>query len=177
MACVLGDTLRAGLGWTPAQYVVATLLAFDLSGGIVTNATSSAKRWYHRPSQKARHHFAFVALHLLHLALVCGLFLDGDGRWFLTTGGALMLSATLVILSPLYLKRPVAYTLYACLLVATIYGLAFPKGLEWFLPLFYLKLLVSHLPPETPFRPAPQVPKSTVGLQAGVSANPSDSSD
>jgi hypothetical protein len=29
-----------------------------------------------------------------------------------------------------------------------------PQGLEWFLPLFYLKLLVSHLPTEEPYRPA-----------------------
>lgn len=38
-----------GLGWTTAQLVVAGLMAFDLTGGVVTNATSTAKRWYPRP--------------------------------------------------------------------------------------------------------------------------------
>lgn len=32
---------------------------------------------------------------------------------------------------------------------------AWPTGLEWLLPLFYFKLLVSHLPKEAPYRPAP----------------------
>jgi hypothetical protein len=32
------------------------------------------------------------------------------------------------------------------------YGIAQPTALEWFLQLFYLNLLVSHLPIEDPYR-------------------------
>jgi len=37
----------------------------------------------------------------------------------------------------------------------TINCFAAPQGLEWFLPLFYLKLLISHVLREEPYRPEP----------------------
>jgi hypothetical protein len=55
---------------------------------------------------------------------------------------------------PLYLRRPVALAVYAGVLLISIYVLPQPEGLEWFLPLFCLKLLVSHLPKEEPNRPS-----------------------
>jgi len=39
-------------------------------------------------------------------------------------------------------------------LVIAAFGVAPIPGLEWFLPIFHLKLLVSHLIKEAPFRPA-----------------------
>ncbi|MFZ0613588.1 MAG: hypothetical protein WAM73_15220 [Desulfobacterales bacterium] len=50
------------------------MLAFDIVGGVTTNATSSAKRWYHRSGQTALNHMGFIALHLLHIFLVAWLF-------------------------------------------------------------------------------------------------------
>jgi hypothetical protein len=43
--------------------------------------------------------------------------------------------------------------LAAPVLLISMYLLRQPKGLEWFLPLFYLKLLVSHLTKEEPCSP------------------------
>jgi len=43
--------------------------------------------------------------------------------------------------------------LYVGSLLITLYGLEQPIGLEWFLPTFYIKLLLSHLPKEEPYRP------------------------
>jgi hypothetical protein len=43
--------------------------------------------------------------------------------------------------------------MYAGSVLLSLYALAPPPGMEWFLPLFYLKLLVSHLPPEHACRP------------------------
>ena len=54
---------------------------------------------------------------------------------------------------PQYLQRPVALIVFGCALLISLYVLSQPVGLEWFLPLFYLKLLVSHLPKEEPYRP------------------------
>ncbi|MFV9503375.1 MAG: hypothetical protein AB4911_02300 [Oscillochloridaceae bacterium umkhey_bin13] len=34
-------------GWTPVQLIVAGLLMLDMVGGVITNATSAGKRWYH----------------------------------------------------------------------------------------------------------------------------------
>ncbi len=145
---------RSGVGWNTAQYAVGALLAMDLAGGIVTNATSSAKRWYHRAGQGLGAHVSFVALHLLHLLLVSWLFLQVDWTWVLLTGGYLLAAATVVLLVPLYLQRPVGMTAYAIAALLSLYAFRQPPGLEWFLFLFYFKLLVCHLPREEPYRPA-----------------------
>jgi hypothetical protein len=63
-----------GFEWSLVQYILAAWLAFDMVGGIITNATSSAKRWYHRPGQGFKEHFNFIALHIGYLFLVAWLF-------------------------------------------------------------------------------------------------------
>ncbi len=144
---------REGLGWSPVQWSVALLLALDLSGGVVVNATGTAKRWYHRPGQGLWQHMAFVAVHALHLFLVAWLFRGVDWAYFLLNYAYLLLASWLVLRAPLHLQRPTAMTLYAASLLGSFYLLPATLGMAWFLPFFYLKLLVSHLPQETPFRP------------------------
>lgn len=144
----------ADLGWSTVQLLVAALLAFDLVGGVVTNATSTAKRWYHRPDATFRDHLQFVAIHFLHLLLVGWLFLDGNWLYVAVVYGYLLLAAALILKTPLYLQRPLAYTLYLLALPLAFYVLPQPPGLEWFLPIFYLKLLVAHLVTEAPFERA-----------------------
>lgn len=141
------------LNWTALQIGVALLLAFDLGGGIVTNALSGCKRWYHRPGQGWRAHLGFVALHALHPALVAWLFLNGDWLYFLVAYGFLLVTAVIILRAPLYLQRPLALLIYAVALLMAFYLLPTPAGLEWFLPFLYLKLLVAHILPETPFQP------------------------
>lgn len=143
------------LNWTLLQYVVTGLMAFDLIGGIFTNATSSAKRWYHRDGQTAWNHFSFVAIHLAHLSIISWVFLDWNWAWFAATGAYLISASAVILTVPLYLRRPVSLTTFAVSLILTQYPVMSPEGVEWFLPLFYLKLLVSHLPREEPYRPAP----------------------
>ncbi|MGH3087063.1 MAG: hypothetical protein ACRDSJ_07060 [Rubrobacteraceae bacterium] len=145
---------RAAEDWSWLQYVVCCALAFDVAGGIVTNATSSAKRWYHRAGQGFRQHIGFMSLHLLHLLVVSWLYLAFDAAWLVIAGAYLLCSAVVVLSVPHYLQRPVALATYACALLISMYALPQPEGLEWFLPLFYLKLLVSHLPKEEPYRPS-----------------------
>jgi hypothetical protein len=65
----------------------------------------------------------------------------------------LLVAASVVLLTPLYLKRPVAFVLYSVALLAGLYALGVPPGLESFVPLFFLKLLVAHLLPEEAYRP------------------------
>lgn len=139
--------------WTTIQYIFCAVLAFDIVGGIITNATSSGKRWYHRAGQGFLQHFGFITLHLGHLTVVSWLFLDFDFSWLMITGVYLLVSGMSIIWSPLYLQRPVALIMYAGSVLLTIYALAPVPGMEWFLPLFYLKLLVAHLPKEEPYRP------------------------
>ncbi len=42
------------------HWVFVVVLALDIGGGIVTNATSAAKRWYHRKGHGHGKHFMFV---------------------------------------------------------------------------------------------------------------------
>ena len=139
--------------WTYLQLGLISLVGFDLVGGILTNSTSSAKRWFHRASQTWQHHLVFVSIHLVHLFLVALLFRGLDWSFFAIASSYLMGSAILVLWTPLYLQRPVAFGLYGLALLGNSYLFTPTVGLEWFLPLFFLKLLISHLLKEAPYRP------------------------
>ncbi len=139
--------------WSPWQLGLIAILGFDLMGGVLTNATAAAKRWYHRPGQGWRQHLAFVAVHLFHIGLVSILFRDGDGLFFVGVSSCLMLASVLILVSPLYLQRPVALGLYGMALLGNSYLFTPTPGLEWFLPLFFLKLLISHLLKESAYCP------------------------
>ena len=138
---------------TPLQLGLIAVLAFDLVGGVLTNATAAAKRWYHRPGQEWRQHLAFVVVHVLHIFLVAWLFRGGDWGFLLGVSGYLLGAAVVIVRSPLYLQRPIAVGLYGIALLGDCYLVLPTPGLEWFLPLFFLKLLVSHLLKEKPYSP------------------------
>ncbi len=137
--------------WTHLQLGFMALLAFDLVGGVLTNATSTAKRWYHRPGQGWRQHLAFVSVHLIHVLLVALLFRGGDWKFWFGTSGYLLGASVLILGSSLYLQRPVALGLYGLSLLGDCYLVSPTPGLEWFLPFLFLKILVSHLLQETPY--------------------------
>lgn len=142
------------LDWTWLQVMVATLLAIDLAGGVVANATTAAKRWYHRAGQGVRQQMVFVTVHVVEIFLVSWLFLGLDWLYFGLGTAFLLTAAFAIVRSPLYLRRPVSLALYGLGLLVAIYVLKQPEGMEWFIPILYLKLLVSHLLPEAPFSPA-----------------------
>ena len=62
-------------------------------------------------------------------------------------------SSILILRIPLYLQRSLALGLYSLALLGNLYLFDPTPGLDWFLPLFFLKLLVSHLLNETPYQP------------------------
>ncbi|MEM9304279.1 MAG: hypothetical protein AAGE01_19360 [Pseudomonadota bacterium] len=147
------------VAWSAVQLGLLAFLAFDLVGGVITNATSAAKRWFHRPGQEWQQHLGFVGMHVVHLAVVAWLFRAGDGAFFIGTSVFLLGATALILISPLYLQRPVALGLFSLVLLGNTYLLAPTPGLEWFLPLFFLKLLVSHLLYETAYRPDERLPR------------------
>ena len=135
----------------PAQIGVAILFALDLSGGIITNASASAKRLYHREGQTWQQHLIFVLPHGVHLGLLVWLF-PGFGWWFFGLFYGYLIVATLLILRmALYLQRPMAMTLYAGALLLNLLVPQSP-GLEWVVPFLFLKLLIAHLLKEAPFQ-------------------------
>lgn len=145
---------REALGWSMGQVALVGLLVLDLTGGIITNATAAAKRWYHRPGQHGiRAHMPFIAVHGLHLLAIAIFFREGDWVFFGALYGYLLAAALVIVISPLYLQRPISLILLCGGLLIGMYAFVPTSGLEWFVPFFYLKLLVSHLVKEAPFTP------------------------
>jgi hypothetical protein len=145
--------LFTGISWDWWQYIIAGFLGLDLVGGIITNATNSGKSWYHRRSQTTVKHLFFIAIHILQISLVYGFFAPSLWPQGLLLYILLLVFATAILLTPLYLQRPVALLCYVIALIVNVYGITQIQGLEWFVPLLFLKLLVSHLPFEICFRP------------------------
>lgn len=151
---VVSTGLYNNYNWTVGQYLVVSFFTLDMVGGIVTNLTSAAKRWNFREGNGFKVHMSFVALHLIQLSLASYFFLNFDIQWIAVTYCFLLLSSTLILKTPLYLQRPIAGIVYAIALVLSIYVFESPENLEWFLPLFFFKLLISHIVQEEPYRPA-----------------------
>ncbi|AFK19818.1 hypothetical protein E6P09_01055 [Haloferax mediterranei ATCC 33500] len=135
------------LDWTVIQQLLVAFLALDIAGGIVANTTTSGVEWWHRPSQRRRDHFAFVALHIypFALALVFETVSWAEGA---LVYGYLLGSAVMILLSPRHLRRPVAMLFTAVGILLALVGVSFGPGLEWFVPFLYLKLLGGHLAAE-----------------------------
>jgi len=152
-ALLLGFSLGAAEApWSALQVGLLALLAVDMTGGVITNATSAAKRWYHRPGQGPGAHLAFVLPHGAHLALLAWAFPEMGWSFALACFLYLVAAAGLVLLAPLYLQRPLALAVYVGALLLNLV-LAPPAALAWVAPVFFLKLLVAHLLKEAPFRP------------------------
>ncbi|MEW2216428.1 hypothetical protein AB0895_28830 [Streptomyces globisporus] len=138
--------LRAQHTWLPLT--VIAVVAFDLFGGTVVNATRSAKRRFHRPGRSSRHHLGFVAVHVQPFVLA--LLVPGFGVLSASTVYALTLGGAAVILlaPPRDLRRPVAFAVSALAITVTSTSVAVPVELAWFAPVLVIKLLPAHLLPE-----------------------------
>ena len=139
------------LDWSFWQYFFGLLFAFDITGGITTNATSAAKRWYHRTGQGFSAHFGFLSLHLFHIILTGWLFRGGDIVYILVFSVELLVSGFIVLKVPLYLQRSIALLLVAIAIVVSLYAFSSTPGMEWFIPFLFIKLLASHLTYEQPY--------------------------
>ncbi len=151
--------LQAEPAWTWAQWAVALFLALDVGGGVVANSLNSCKRFYHSPLKQeekgifalAKNHMFFVGLHI-HTVIAYALWVPERFwvglAWYL----ALIGSAVVVLRVPLYLARPIATLLVAA---ATVLSIADPvlTGLEWLIPLLFLKIVLGHAVREEPVRP------------------------
>ncbi|MFD3808850.1 hypothetical protein ACFWSF_32590 [Streptomyces sp. NPDC058611] len=157
-AIVCAGVLAAGIwstgtarAWSTVQLVVVVLAGLDLIGGVLTNASNAAKRWYHREAPGVRRaRLLFVSAHLLHLAAIGLVVLSGDWIWTLGNAALLLTGALAVEFTPLQLKRPLSMAVFMTAVLLNLFWLEVPAALAWFAPLFFLKLLVCHLVPEAP---------------------------
>ena len=152
--------LTHAFSWTWWQYILAGLLSFDVIGGIVANSLNSCKRFYHtaakadEPPYTAffKNHFVFSALHI-HTLLIAILF--GSTNYFYGVFWYLFLMAgtIMIINTPLYLKRPLAFLVISLALLLNSYVIFPVQGFEWLVPALMIKILYGHLVKEEPYRP------------------------
>jgi hypothetical protein len=143
--------LAAGLNWSILQLAVSGLIALDLVGGVVTNATATGQRWYHRRGQGAKQHLAFVSIHIIQLLLVGWFFRSGDWIFVGVFYAYVISAATVVCLLPLYLQRPIAMMFVVGAVFLNEFAFPSVPGMTWFVPVFFVKLLISHLLKEAPY--------------------------
>lgn len=159
--------LTHALNWAWWQYILAGFLAFDVIGGVVANSLNSCKRFYHtaakpdEPKYTAffKNHLAFSALHI-HTLLIAILFGATNYFYGIFWYVFLMAGTTIIINTPLYLKRPVAFLAISLALLLNIYVIFPVQGFEWLVPALMIKILYGHLVKEEPYRPSTE--KSTL---------------
>lgn len=148
------------LPWMWWQYGLAGLLALDVLGGVVANALNSCKRFYHSPLQPeeigftalSKNHIAFSLFHV-HPLLVGWSFGDTNllyGIFWYTT---LILSTFIVLQTPLYLRRPMAFGIIMLAVLLNFYAIDTVRGFEWLAPALFLKIIYGHNVREEPYRP------------------------
>jgi len=147
---IVGAAAAAGLGVGAHQsvlvVVVVAVVGFDIFGGAVVNATTSASRWFHRPGRTAWHHLGFVGVHIQPFFLA---WLVPGVRWvdaFLVYVLALV-AAVVVVRASSALRAPVAFAVTVFGIGVTTTLLTFPSFLAWFAPVLLVKLLLGHLLP------------------------------
>ena len=107
----------------------------------------------HHEGRGFRAHFGFVALHVVYIFVVAWLFRSMDWVFLGAVSLHLLGAAYIVLKAPLYLQRPLALGLFASSFLPGYYIFSPTPGLEWFVPLLFLKLVVCHLLREEPYRP------------------------
>jgi len=133
-------------GWSALQWVLAMGFAFDFGGGVITSATSAAKRSYHRPG-RAGSRARFYAGHVHPLVLPLVFPVSWTAAVALYAG--MLAAAALVELAPRAVAMPVAFAAVAVgLFLAS--GAGWPIGMEWFAPVYLLKLVGAYAVPPGP---------------------------
>lgn len=144
--------------WSLGLLIIAILLGLDIGGGMITTATNSFKRLYFSPvteNDKAvtkfgKNHLLFSLAHIHPIVL----YLIFDiSNWYIGVIWYVLfaLSAVVVLNTPLYLQRPVALLLTLLAIAINVYIIAPIPGFEWFIPVFYLKIIAGHNLREEPY--------------------------
>lgn len=136
----------AALGWSPLQIAIVVLFSLDISGGIIANTTIAGSLWFHRQSRSRQAHLLFIAIHV-HPFILAAMFPGFAWNEAAIAYGFLLTSAGVVLSVSDRLRRPIAMGLFAIGVLLALYLVSAPHGLEWFLPLLYLKLIPGYLVP------------------------------
>ena len=135
------------------QILLVAVIGYDLIGGVLVNATGAAKRWYHRPGTR-RSRLVFISVHLVYLFVVALLVLRSEWTWLAVNASILFGGAAAVEAVPVAVRRPLAAGWVVIAVLLNLILVPIPAALAWFVPFFFLKLLVFHQVPEAPLSAA-----------------------
>ncbi|HZG87856.1 hypothetical protein [Paenibacillus sp.] len=160
-AAVLAAAWSREANWNAAQLAVAAALAFDVGGGLVSNALNSCKRFYHTPAKPEEGRLGvvlkspalFSAAHVHPIAAALVFEPDRWASYGLAWYALLMLAVFIVLRTPLYLRRPVSFLAIMLAAFANFYAIPGVTGMEWLVPLLFVKIVYGHLVREEPYRP------------------------
>ena len=146
--------------WAAWQYIVVAIIAFDVIGGAVANSLNSCKRFYHSSVQTsepnyvklAKNNLFFSMIHI-HPLIVSLMFSSVSWFYGLFWYSSLQISVLTVTKTPLYLQRPVSMLIIVTALLINDYFVSFPAGLEWLIPVLFIKIVYGHTVREEPYRP------------------------
>ncbi|MEM6467076.1 MAG: hypothetical protein AAF679_11305 [Pseudomonadota bacterium] len=142
------------------QWAVFVFFGYDIGGGAVANMLNSCKRFYHTSAKPGEGAFiraaknvrVFTAIHVhpVIAAALLGGSVANAVAWYVL----LQFAVWLVLVAPLYLRRPLAtlLTVLAIILAASLLPLG--TGLEWFIPCLFIKMVMGHAVQEEPYAPA-----------------------
>ena len=157
---ILWMGLTGVIHWTWWQYLIAVLMGMDMGSGMVANMLNSGKRFYHTPIKEDEIKIRFlknkIGFTAMHIYPILGGLLFGQVDWLYAFGWYLLLilSAVIVTRVPLYLRRPTATFIVLLSIIGNLYFLPAPIGLEWLVPVLFIKIILAHLVQEEPYRPA-----------------------
>ena len=142
------------------QWAVFVFFAYDIGGGAVANMLNSCKRFYHtraKPGEgafiraaKNVRVFTVIHVHPIVAAALLGGSVANAVAWYVL----LQFAVWLVLVAPLYLRRPLATLLTVLAIIAAASLLPLGTGLEWFIPCLFIKMVMGHAVQEEPYAPA-----------------------
>ncbi|MBQ4837134.1 hypothetical protein [Pseudoalteromonas luteoviolacea] len=156
---ILYFALWRTLDWSVLQYAVASFLALDMVGGVLTNSLGSMKRFLHTNQtlelnflgKLVGSKFLFPAIHFqIFAAPLC---FDVSWSYAFFWYGLMMLSVVLIHCLPQYIHRPVALLIVMLSIMLSQLVFVGPPGLEWLASIYIIKLVLSHGVREEPYRP------------------------
>lgn len=153
--------LQGSLDWAWWQFILAALMGIDLGAGVVANALNSCKRFYHTPLKENEPSYVGylkqpILFALIHIYPFIVAVAYPGATWFygISWYGLLLVSAWLVLQSPLYLRRPIAFGVMLLVILMNLYFIPAPPGFEWLVPALFLKIILGHQVREEPYRPS-----------------------
>lgn len=153
------------LEWSVTQYIVASFLALDMVGGVLTNSLGSMKRFLHTKQtlelnwlgKLVGSTFLFPAVHFQ--IFVVPLCFDVSWGYAIFWYGFMMASIFLIHVLPQYIHRPAALLIVMISIMLSPIVFVGPEGLEWLAAIYMIKLVLSHGVREEPYRPSTESSK------------------